>query len=208
MKKIVFVFAALLPIAGREKPDHSKDVLNSVCDGIRGKYVCKSITFLGEPIDVDNDGECNTDLMKEFGSLSNCMTAIEAFQWIVPAPDYNVSQYISLEIPIQNVDYDSRWEVYTTSISGNSMFVTFSYAVDEDGNVTFAVHPEKDSKYYRETYTGIDYGDNGCTHGDHIVSISNGILVAVIHCAFYEYSTRTFIKGRAEYTYERVSYSI
>lgn len=208
MKKILFVFASLCLLSGCEKPDHSKDLLNSVCEGMMGKYVCKSITYLGEPIDVNGDGVCSTDLVSEFKGLDNCITAIETFQRISPAPDYNVRQNINLEIPIQNVDYDQRWDVYRTSLTGNMMFITFSYTVANDGSVTFDVHPEEDSKYYKETYTGIDYLDNGFTHGDRIVSISNGILVAVINCAFYDYNTKTFIKGQAEYTYERVSYSL
>lgn len=208
MKRIVVISAIMLLAAGCAKPDHSMDVLNGVCDGLRGKYLTKSITFYGAPVDINGDGECNTDLLKEFRSLSNSMTAIKAFQRIYPARDYDMESTINLEIPIQSVSYDKRTDTYSTAFSGLGMFVTFSYSVGRDGAVTFGVHNDKDSDLWSEGEHDITNLDNKLTHGNRIVSLGNGILVAIVNCVYYDHSTGVLVHGQTEFTYERVSYSL
>ena len=208
MKNPVILLVLFLLAAGCYEPDHSKDVLNNVCEGLRGKYVCSSIVFKGSPIDINGDGQCNTDLLKEFNTLSNCMTAIKAFQWVNVAMDYNTEISVNLEIPIQYVDFDKRTEEYRASISGGNMHVAFSYSVAEDGTLAFAVHNEKNSVLWREGDSEISQLDNKLTEGERIVSLGGGRLVALINCAYFDHATKTFVQNQAEFIYERGSYSL
>lgn len=208
MKKIALLSATFLLLAGCEKPDHTKDLLNKVCDDLRGRYVCESIIFKGEPIDINGDGIVNTNLVEEFKTLNYARAMMETSQRIFPASDYEQEMFFDLEIPMQAVDFDKRTNEYRTGISGSGMFISFSYKVDNSGAVTYMAHNERDSELWEDWTEEVSNIDNKFTHGESIVRFLNGVLIALVNCAYYDYNTETFIQGQAEFTYGRVSYSL
>ncbi len=197
----------LLFAASCGKPDN-KALLRETCDGLMGKYLCSSITFLGNPIDINGDGAANTDLIEEFKNLGNPMIAVNAYQRVYPASDYGEKVGINLEIPLQHVNFYKHENRYIPNINASSMHVKFSYSVDESGTVTFNVHNDENSKLWKEDDDEIERVDNMDTKGVYITRLKDGVLVAIIDCAYYDYSTEMYLKGPVEFVYERVASSL
>ena len=107
MKRInqILIYSILVIITFSSCNKHDeKALLASVNEQIMGRYKCKSITFLGDPIDIDNDGNTSTNIINEFSKYDYTREIINTPLRIAPVGNYDYSMLINMEIPIQNID--------------------------------------------------------------------------------------------------------
>lgn len=206
---IVAIIMALVSCTPKEDP---QELLNNVCDQIRGKYICKSITFKGEPLDLNNDGISGNDLIKEFEGFQVATHRIhnEPVR-IPPVASYNESQNITFEIPKQRVNYDKRNKTYIIKdmLNGDSMFICFTYTIDESGRITAKSDNSQNNNLMSEdddTIYLIDY--NQSNRARKMTFDQKGKIEALIDCTFYDFATETLVTVPTRYIYERTSYSL
>ncbi|MGM9764164.1 MAG: hypothetical protein ACI3ZQ_09120 [Candidatus Cryptobacteroides sp.] len=212
MKKIIAILLAVMAMAGCGGEDHSKDVLNKACDSVRGKYACQSIKWIGEPsqIDINGDGEVNDDLMKEFADMSNCMTAINAYCFVYPALDYDDTSLIDFELPVQCVFLDKRTNEFSlqNGLAGNTQFVSFGYTVNKSGEISLSVHNELNDIKTSDLQFETEYYDSQFLSGDRILSFKDGVIEVRVNYGFYDFKSGEFVQGKADFVYERKTYSL
>ena len=202
---IVAIIMALVSCTPKEDP---QELLNNVCDQIRGKYICKSITFKGEPLDLNNDSIRSTDLIEELAQLPNCDMAIRDILRIFPAREYNSESSINIFVSAQVIDYDKVEQTYKIKEIGAALYLAFAYYVDQQGNISFITQNEEITDFTDESDFEITAINLQYFKGDRIESLENGILKALAYGSYYDYSTEKLVTGPVEYIYERTSYSL
>lgn len=206
---LIYSIIVIITFSSCNKHDE-KALLTSVNEQIMGRYKCKSITFLGDPIDIDNDGNTSTNIINEFSKYDYTREIINTPLRIAPAGNYDYSMLINMEIPIQNIRFDKKHNKYSTKdYSKKSSFISFSYSIGKDGLLSFSVYQNKEIA--KEDYDGIIEGidlDYRNTYGIEIVKLGNGIFEAKVACMFYDFATSSIVKGQAIYRYERFLYSL
>lgn len=201
----LIIFAALAVSCSEKQPD----ILEEITDGLRGKYQLKSFTYLGEPVDLDDDGVCSNDIIAEMERYSNTERILSYPLIIRPVNEFGESNNINIDIPKQDIEYNIYRDEYDNrSFTGNGMYICFSYHVDPDRNIVTEVHNEKnepkcedgDGLIYR-----IDYKD---TYGIKITKFGNDVLEVLINYSLYDYKTGKLVNDNAVLVYERFSYSV
>ena len=178
---------------------------------VRGKYSCISMTWDGAPIDLDGDGECHSDLLKEFLAFEYTQSVLSRPVRIYPANAYDRECPFSVEIPMQAIRYEKATEQYEllNDLLGDACYMHFSYTVHDDGSLSFLTsNDQMDINRYREGDWEIDYVDYLYTQGECVLSLNDGILSVRIIGAYYDFQTEKLVTGPVDLVYERVSYSV
>lgn len=204
----VYTFLLVILTISCSKEDN---LLEQVTDSVRGKYTCVSMIWNGEPIDLDGDGVCHTNLMYEFSSFENSRLTLGRPARIYPVNAYEKECPITLEIPMQAIRYEKATEQYEllNDLLGDACYMHFSYTVHDDGSLSFLTsNDQMDINRYREGDWEIDYVDYLYTQGDCVLSLNDGILSVRIIGAYYDFQTEKLVTGPVDLVYERVSYSV
>lgn len=214
MKKTKFIvlfllFGVLFFIGSCTKKD-DKELLRNVTDGLRGRYQCKSITFLNGPVDLDDDGKSHEDLIEEFKTFGNSSNVIRTFLRISPVSDYNEEGSINVEVPMQGLNFEKSSGMYyiDTPFGGNGAYMCFRYSVDREGKVSLWADNTKNTDFSNDIGDEIEYIDYIYTKGDKILKLENGELEVLVNGCYYDFATKKLVKGPVKLKYERKSYSI
>ena len=188
-----------------------KSGLEKAVESIRGSYKCVSMVYLGDPMDLDNDGECGTDLKKEFESFSFAKTVFDNPFFVYPASEYGVEEVFNIEVPAQSIKYNKFYKQYSLSGEYCGGFTTlhYSYFVRDNNELSFAVR--NDLNHIEPSWDGdveFDNIDIYNTHGESVVSFKDGVLTVRVVGAFYDFHTGQFVTGPVELVYERFSYAV
>lgn len=210
----MFVLRYILPIllltAISCNKEHQPTNLEKANDLIQGQYYCVSMYYLGDPIDLDNDGICNNDLKAEFSSFYAAKKAFEKgnVSRVFPARGYNDETTFSLTIPAQTVIYYKLEDIYEASLSGAANFrLSFSYTVQNDGSISFKARNDieqhgRDDWEDERRFQNIDVV---YTNADCVESFNKGTLVVRINGTYYDFNTKRLVTGPVKLTYERLS---
>lgn len=205
--KVVILLLFVLSISC-SKEDY---LLEQVTDSVRGKYTCVSMIWNGEPIDLDGDGTCQTNLMNEFSTFENAQLALARPVRVYPVDAYDKECPFTLEIPTQAIRYKKATEEYVllNSLFGDAIYIYFSYAVHNDGSLSYStLNDQMDSSRYREGDWEIDNVDYLYTQGDCVLSLKDGVLSVRIIGVYYDFLTEKLVTGPVDLVYERVSFSV
>ena len=185
--------------------------LTQITDSVRGKYTFVSMRWEGNPIDLDGDGKCHTDLMTEFSAFVNAKPVFAIPACVYPANAYDQECSIQLEIPMQMLKYDKVAEEYSllNDLCGGNQYVFFAYTVNKDGSLCFSTLNDRiDDHLYRDDDWEIDNVDYLYTRGDSVLSLKDGVLSVRIIGAYYDFLTKKFVTGPVDLVYERVSFAV
>lgn len=201
----LIIFAALAVSCSEKQPD----ILEEITDGLRGKYQLKSFTYLGEPVDLDDDGVCSNDIIAEMERYSNTDNVLSYPLIIYPVNEYDCRKSIYIHIPKQSIEFNKWTGKYDNlSFTGNGMCIYFSYHIDHNGNIVTEVHNEKNEptcEDWDDLIYRIDYKD---TYGIKITKFGNNVLEVLINYSLYDYKTDKLVNDNAVLVYERFSYSV
>ena len=196
-----------------------KEVPSDITDKYIGKYLCKSITLMEGAVAIREGFEASADLYSQFtdpawgGSPFN--GSLNSYMIISPVIDYDYDMWFSMRIPLQDITYYKidgyrpAGTYYCEQPSGNSTSLTFAYNVDQSGKVNFKiVYDAEMFLYCVEDNRTIEHLDCKYVEAKSIETDGKGTIKAVIHSAFYDYSSGQLVEGDVEYVYERVSYML
>lgn len=180
-------------------------------DSVRGKYAIVSMQWEGDPIDLDGDGKCHTDLMTEFSVFDNALSIFAHPVYIYPADAFDRECSIQLEIPMQMLKYDKVTAEYSllNDLCGGNLYVFFAYTVHKDGFLSYSTLNDRlNNDLYWEGDWEIDNVDYLYTQGDSVLSLKDGVLSVRIIGAYYDFLTEKLVTGPVDLVYERVSFSV
>ena len=188
-------------------------LIGKISDSLRGEYKCVSMTWLGSAIDLNSDGILNSDMIKEFSSFENAAPALLSSAFIFPTDCYHQENRITLIIPMQFIKYNKLSKQYSLMNGqlGGRYSVAFSFAVREDGSLSFTtINEELDNAFnvFWENDSEIEGLDYRSTCGHHVISLKNGAFSVQIIGTYYDFASQQLVTGPVNLTYERVSYSV
>lgn|SRR5574344_450165 len=192
--------------------DPGDDLLTRTVDTVIGTYECKSITLVGDPVDLDNDGVSSVDLVKEYSKIWNASIALTSKIRIHPAEAFGSEVYFNMEIPVQCVNYDKISMKYVPPhdvdyLFGKSIVVNFSYSVDPSGAITTNLRNDTyTSSYYDEEYIIRNVILKNAFEKE-VTLFKDGRIEVEIKNVLFDYSTGKLITAPVKYVYERISYS-
>lgn len=196
MRKIIclfalsFVFALICSCSKTNTPSY-QSTCNQLSESISGKYKYDSIIIEGRPIDLNNDGISNNDLLKEYCGLSS--------EWIINKEDalviHNIQPFsfeiLHIPIPLQGVEIDQDTALYKIdpySIYGSAQFVP-SIGCDSNG-LTIKYGNFLFNGHFRAEEDMFDHLTSA-----KLLSLNNGVLVFSFYAVFYDFSTNAIVDG-------------
>ena len=208
-KFIILIMAFLLVLAVSSCAKEDNNILRDANESIMGKYQCTSITWNGDPVDLNNDGAASQDIMTEFNNMDFCREIVKTILRIREATDIGQYMNFTIEVPMQDIVYSKIDDTYElqNSTYGNGMTIGFSFIVDNEGNISFKTTPENDSVLTKEYPDSIEHYDYQFTSAKEISLLNPGIITAKINSAYWDHSKGEMVYGVTEYRYERTSYS-
>lgn len=188
-------------------------LIEQISDSLQGEYKCVSMTWCGSAIDMDGDGTPNTDLIKEFSSYENASPAIKSSAYLYPINKYNQANRLSLSIPMQYIKFNkvSRQYSLMNGELGGRNYVVFSFAVHEDGSISFFAineNPDDGFNVFWENDSEIEGLDYRSTCAHHVLYFKEGTFAVRIIGTYYDFASQQLVTGPVDLTYERVSYSV
>lgn len=218
-RSIHIIMIAVLSLCSLGCQTGPKEVPPDITDKYIGKYLCKSITLMDGAVAIREGFEASADLYSQFtdpvwgdlpfnGSLNSSMI-------ISPVREYDYDMLFSMRIPLQDITYYKidgyrpAGTYFCEQPSGNSTSLTFAYNVEQSGKVNFKIVSEVESFIYcEEDNRTIEHLECKYLKARNIEADGKGTIKAMVHCAFYDYSSGQLVEGDVEYVYERVSYRL
>ncbi len=200
------IWLAIATIASVLSCTDKENSVSDITDNYSGQYICKSMQFLGSPIDINGDEIATTNLLSEYSTLAFTEDVIKTRLTLSSPEQYNEEVRCNVRIPMQDVTFHRISGKYTTDEMGNDASICFGYYVDFSGQVVFVLHNESNTNIYQSNEYEEHYLDYKYLEIQKIEANGDGVLKLVIKSAFYDYCTNAFLEGSVELVYERVSY--
>lgn len=200
------IWAVIAAFAGVLSCTDNVGDVSDISDNYSGQYICKSMRFLGSPIDINGDGNATMNLLSEYSTLPYTEDVIKT-RFALRSPEhYNEEVRCNVEIPMQDVTYHKISGEYTTEEMGNDAYICFGYYVDLTGQVIFVIHNESNTNLFHSSEYEDCHLDYNNLEIQSVEAKGDGMLKLVFNSAFYDYCSNEFLEGQVESVYERVSY--
>ena len=208
MKKSFYVF--LLPLLLLSCSKEEDDSLEKITDAIIGRYECRSATIQGRPLDLNEDGTAEDDMIAEFKGFDIYNWFWQDLQTSVsPVKSYGEKRLIYITIPKQRVNYDKRTGEYTfKAMFGDILYIGFEYSVEESGKIITEPDMKGGNDYSYEDDSMIELIDYRNNCGRSLSFDQAGGFEALVDCTCYDFATDDMVTVPILFVYERVSYSL
>lgn len=200
----IFVVGILFASCGKE--DYSKVI--EMSSKIEGRYECISADWYGHSsVDLDNDGQKNSNLLDEFDGMSNSMLALGNNAMVVTGvEDTRHNGCLSIRFPMQYLRKNhSDGKISFANPLGSTAWYEIYFSIDSDGEI---IWQEPESISDPEEYVtdegrycdGIDYLKTG---GAYVRYIIDGTICILYDMTYYDWSSESWVSGKVEARYRR-----
>ena len=208
MRKLIFAFMLLFSVVACDNTPETDPRLEKMNDLYRGTYVCKSATFQGDALDLNNDGTCSKDFMAEFKGLFNCEIALKRNAIVRPVSEFGKEMSFPVALPLHNISYNKLDKEIIKPTNGNYTFVPFYYSFTEDGKANVRFNNEEIEDHSSDESDIFRCFDSRYAKIKEVNAFGNGKISFTAEGMYYDFKTNKTVQGTVLYVYERESYAI
>jgi hypothetical protein len=207
MKRYMMILAAMLfGLASCEEKPWLEDVEKKLADEIRGVYEITSMTWLGDPVDLDGDGKASTDVLDELMRLPNLKDidippSEVQFEWTDywPAKRHLIRAWLPLQW-LQRNRADDDYDL--DALKGKPYSFEGAYTVSVDGGIEFLTHFHAYAN--REEWRFPDIYETGISAL--WTQTGYGQLQLKVHYAFHDHISDQMVKNEVIVEFRRIQY--
>ena len=185
MKTKVILLLIMSLAIGTSCHEEKEDKISETAEFIRGTYRLKSITWEGDPVDLNNDGVQSNDFCDELLSLSGNNRS----WWRGSASGDAWGARVGLEMPYQRVRKDVNGNYKENSMNGGVWTISLSGKINQDGTVEIL--------FDRFRVDEFDPVDLQKMHDGSVIfdMTGKGCYYFRLHAAFYDRLTHKLVEG-------------
>ena len=200
----MFLLALFFSCTNEDK--ENQRILDAACEQIMGTYKFEDAVLVNPmSLDIDGDGICNTDIMKEYMGLRICRNRLnKEVMRVRKASSFDTIEESQMSIPMQNITYYETANMYEGT-DGETIFVPFAYSITKEGDIELKIADKLDIK---KDFGGIlrSY-DFSFAKTQSIDMPAPGLITIRMECGFYDFASKAMVVCPVEFRYERISYS-